>query len=374
VSGAVDREEALPVVLVGAGSMGRNWIRTIGASPDARLAGIVDLDLELAARVAQEEALDVVLGSSVAEVAAQSGAVAVVNVTVPAAHRPVNEEALFAGLPVLCEKPIAPTLVDALQQAALAEVAGGLLMVSQSRRFYNELARLRSIADRLGRVGAIATEFYKAPHFGGFRDRMEQPLLVDMAIHQFDMARYLLRADPVSVSCSSWNPAWSWFDGDASATATFEFDDGARYTFTGSWCAPGRETSWNGSWRVSAEHGTAVWDGEGVPEAEGSDGLPIDRLPDAPEGPEEIAGSLAEFVRCLRTGEVPQSEIHENIDSLAMVEAAVLSADTGERVDLPQLLERRYAEAVRTERRADVREQLEQWGSVARLRGAEVAS
>lgn len=361
------RQEPLPVVLVGAGNMGRNWIRTVGSSPDARVVGIVDLDLELAARVAREEALDVALGSSVSEVAARSGAVAVVNVTVPAAHRPVNEEALFAGLPVLCEKPIAPTLVDALQQAALAEVAGGLLMVSQSRRFFTELTRLRAVADRLGRVGAITTEFYKAPHFGGFRDRMEQPLLVDMAIHQFDMARYLLRADPVTVSCSSWNPAWSWYDGDASATATFAFDDGARYTFTGSWCAPGRETSWNGSWRVSAEHGTAVWDGDGAPEADG-----IDTLPDVPAGPEEIAGSLAEFVRCLRSGETPQSEIHRNIPSLAMVEAAVLSAETGERVDIPRLLEQRYAEAVRTERRADVRERLEQWGSVAHVRGAEV--
>ena len=364
---AVHQQEALPVVLVGAGNMGRNWIRTFASSREARLVGIVDLDLDLARRVAQEEALDVVIGSSVSEVAAQSGAVAVVNVTVPAAHRPVNEEALFAGLPVLCEKPIAPTLVDALQQAALAEVSGGLLMVSQSRRYFNELTRLRAIAGRLGRVGAITTEFYKAPHFGGFRDRMAQPLLVDMAIHQFDMARSLLRADPVTVSCSSWNPAWSWYDGDASATATFEFDDGARYTFTGSWCAPGRETSWNGSWRISAEHGTAVWDGDGVPEADG-----IDRLPDAPAGPEEIAGSLAEFVRCLLSGQTPQSEIHENIHSLAMVEAAVLSADTGERVDIPQLLERRYEEAVRTERRADVRERLEQWGSVAHLRAAEV--
>nr|WP_179609660.1 Gfo/Idh/MocA family oxidoreductase [Leifsonia shinshuensis] len=362
----------MPVVLVGAGNMGRHWIRTIESTPEVRLVGIVDLDLDLAARVAQDEALDVAIGSSVSEVAARSGGAAVVNVTVPAAHRPVNEEALFAGLPVLCEKPIAPTLVDALQQAALAEVAGGLLMVSQSRRYFTELVRLRAIADRLGRVGAITTEFYKAPHFGGFRDRMEQPLLVDMAIHQFDMARYLLRADPVSVSCSSWNPAWSWYDGDASAAATFEFDDGARYSFTGSWCAPGRETSWNGAWRISAEHGTAVWDGDGVPEADG-----IDSLPEAPDGPEEIAGSLAEFVRSLRSGEVPQNEIHENIHSLAMVEAAVLSARTGERVDIAQLLELRYAEAVRTERRTDVRERLEQWGSVARLRlrgAAEVAS
>ena len=39
---------------------------------------------------------------------------------------------------------------------------------------------------------------------------MDSPLLVDMSIHTFDAARYVTGADPVSVQCTEFNPAWSW--------------------------------------------------------------------------------------------------------------------------------------------------------------------
>ena len=124
------------LVQVGAGAMGRAWIRTIRDNPDAELVGLVDLDVELAERAAEEEGVGpIAVGSSVAEVTARSGADAVVNVTVPRAHLPVSSEALFAGLPVLSEKPIAPTIAESLILAATSEVAGRLLMTSQSRRY-----------------------------------------------------------------------------------------------------------------------------------------------------------------------------------------------------------------------------------------------
>lgn len=342
----------LRLVQVGAGGMGRAWLRTIAENPDVELVGLVDLNTD-AARAALAEAgvaesgdgaqPGVVVGTSVAEVAALAGAHAVVNVTVPAAHLPVSVEALFAGLPVLCEKPAAPTVAEALALAAAAEESGELLMISQSRRYYPELARLRALTDELGEIGVVTTEFFLAPHFGGFREEMEHVLLVDMAIHAFDAARYVLDAEPVSVYCEEWNPGFSWFDGAANATAIFEFEGGARYVYTGSWCADGQETSWNGHWRVNGAGGTAVWDGERMPllqrvgeqviEGDGA----ID--PDAPPVLREIAGSLAEFVSALRSGDVPSGEIHSNVYSLAMVEAAVRSAQTGARVSIADVLD-----------------------------------
>ena len=121
----------------------------------------------------------------------------------------------------------------------------------------------------------MSCEFFKAPHFGGFREEMDHPLLVDMAIHQFDLARDLIGAEPVSVFCDGFNPAWSWFGGDAAANAVFAFEGGARFSFTGSWCSPGLETSWNGRWRVSASGGTALWDGDDEPVAERADGSAV---------------------------------------------------------------------------------------------------
>jgi predicted dehydrogenase len=300
------------------------------------------------------------VGSSAAAVADRTGARAVVDVTVPGAHHAVNTEALFAGLPVLCEKPIAPTLARAMSLAAASEETGQLLMVSQSRRYYGHLAEFRGLVRGLGDIGLVTTEFFKAPHFGGFRDEMAHPLLVDMAIHAFDALRYLVDAEPVAVTCEAFNPSWSWYRGNAAATAVFELSGGGRYMYTGSWCSPGLETSWNGRWRVSGERGSATWDGENAPVAEPA----ADQAPGS-SAPEEIAGALAEFVDALRTARTPSGEVHENVRSLAMVEGAVRAADTGTRVDLDELLEEAYREAVAAEERPAVRARLEGWGSAS---------
>ncbi|WP_427175114.1 Gfo/Idh/MocA family protein [Arthrobacter sp. 92] len=83
-----------------------------------------------------------------------------------------------------------------------------------------------------------------------------------MAIHRFDMARFLLDSEPVSVWREEYNPSWSWYRGDAGAIALFEMSAGERFVFTGSWCSPGFETSWNARWRISGEHGTVLSDGD----------------------------------------------------------------------------------------------------------------
>jgi predicted dehydrogenase len=347
----------LRVVLVGAGSMGSAWAATIAASPDAELVGVVDLDVKAAkAAAAKAGAAGVVTGTDVVEVITTTDAEAVVNATVPEAHHPVNVAALFARVPVLCEKPIAPTVSQALSLVAAAEVSGQLLMVSQSRRYFATLARYRQQVAALGELGILTTEFFKAPHFGGFRDEMAHVLLVDMAIHSFDAARYLLDDDPVAVYCEEFNPGWSWYAGAANAVATFEFSSGARYVYTGSWCAPGLETSWNGSWRASGALGSATWDGAGEPVMERTPPIELGPIDD---GPEEIAGSLAEFIHAVRTGEVPSGEVHRNVLSLAMVEAAVLSAESGRRVVIDDVLRDARATAIADEQRPDLKRALE---------------
>ena len=152
--------------------------------------------------------------------------------------------------------------------------------------------------------------------------------------------------------------------------AVFEFEGGARFSFTGSWCSPGRETSWNGEWRVSADNGTAQWDGDHAPVAERDDGQPVPA--EVLDEPEQIAGSLAEFVSVLRTGDTPSGEVHSNVLSLAMVEAAIRSAETGARVRIADVLDDAYAAAVREETRDDVRDVLEGWPSVHEVVGSRI--
>ncbi|WP_210768973.1 Gfo/Idh/MocA family protein [Ruania alkalisoli] len=330
--------KALRLIQVGAGSMGRAWLHTIAANPDVQLVGLVDLDTEAAAAALRATDLDAPVSTSLTELAAAQAPDAVVNVTVPAAHLPVNLEALGLGLPVLCEKPMAESVAGCLPMIDAAARAGQLLMISQSRRYYRHLASLREVLGSLGQVETARCEFARAPRFGGFREEMAEPLIVDMAIHQFDLARDLMGADPVSVYCESSNPSWSWFAGNAVATAMFTFDGGASFSYTGTWCGPHPETSWNGVWNLGAAGGGVHWDGDHAPTAYAPDGasLPVPER----EVPEEIAGSLAEFVTCVRMGIEPATAGHRNVLSIAMVEAAVRSSAQGRVVTIAEVMER----------------------------------
>jgi predicted dehydrogenase len=360
--------EPVRLIQVGAGLMGRAWLGVIGQSTDVRLTGLVDLDLEAAQRAAAAAGFgDVTLATRLEDLLGRVDADAMLNVTVPEAHAEVSTTALLNGLAVLCEKPVADTMSAALSMVAAAEVSGSLLMVSQSRRYWRHLEALRGQVARLGRLGIVECSLFKAPHFGGFREEMPYPLLADMAIHQFDLARDLIGNEPVWISSESFNPSWSWYAGDAAAQVAAGFADGTRFGFLGSWCSPGMETSWNGSWRISGADGAAVWDGDHEPVAQMADGEPVPAVPGT--GPEEIAGSLAEFIGAVRDGSVPSTEVHRNVMSLAMVAGAIRSAQTGQRIVLADLLDEAYEQALATERRPEIQAALASWPSVHEVIG-----
>lgn len=327
-------------LLVGAGAMGRQWARNLANCPDVTIAGWLDIRPDAAAQAAHELGIEVgYTGQELERALAELQPDFLVDVTIPEAHHDVTLQALAAGVPVLGEKPMADTMDRARAMVAASERAGKLYMVSQSRRYHAQLQALRRlIVEQVGNLGILNADFYIGAHFGGFRDEMPSPLILDMAIHTFDAARYLSGADPVSVYCEEFNPAWSWYRGAASATAIFEMTGGLRYTYRGSWCAEGRITSWESEWRAVGPNGTATWDGHQPPVAEivtqrgkflsevETRTVPVD---DIPAG---IAGSLHDFLHALRTGATPMGECHDNIKSLAMVFAAIESAATGRRV------------------------------------------
>jgi predicted dehydrogenase len=330
-------------LLVGAGAMGKTWAKNLRDCEDVELVAWTDIAPDLSAHAADELSLSIPytgsdLGRAIAEVKPDF----VVDVTVPEAHRDVTVQALAAGIPVLGEKPMADSMEHAREMVAASEKAGKLYMVSQSRRYDARIQAFRQlILDHAGALGILNSDFYIGAHFGGFRDEMRSPLLLDMAIHTLDAARYLSGSDPVSVYCDEFNPSWSWYKGNACATAIFEMTGGLRYTYRGSWCSEGMHSSWEGEWRAVGPHGTAVWNGNGAPMAEtvletGAFHSKFAQVhaelhANIPSG---IAGSLREFLHALETGAVPNGECHDNIRSLAMVFAAIESARNRQRVSV----------------------------------------
>jgi predicted dehydrogenase len=332
-------------VIVGAGGMGRAWAENLKTHPEAEIAGWVDIRREVAEEAAERLQLaNIHVGDDLERALTECKPDFVVDVTVPEAHRDVTVLALSKGIPVLGEKPMAHSLDAAREMVEASERSGKLYMVSQSRRYDPRLhAYRRAIEREVGAIGILTADFFIGAHFGGFRDEMESPLILDMAIHTFDQARFLSRRDAVTVYCEEYNPAWSWYRGDACANAFFEMEGGLRFAYRGSWCAEGLHTSWDCAWRAVGPQGTALWDGHGEPRyaaVEKTGGFHSEyREGNEPveEGvPTGIRGSLNEFLHALRTGETPMGECHDNIRSLAMVFSALESSRTGRRVSVPR--------------------------------------
>lgn len=351
------------MVVVGAGGMGERWIELVHAHPHAELVGVADLDTTRAGEVLARLGVDVPVGTDAVELARAGGADAVVDVTVPAAHHAVGSAALLAGFSVLGEKPVAATVAQGLSLAAASQLAGRTLMTSQSRRHRRAVRALRDQVRRLGRLGSATSEFFLEWPWGGFRLELPHVLLVDMGIHPFDTARFVFEREAVAVTCQEYNPPWSPFDRDAAATAIVEFEGGLRWTWSGSWVAVGAATEWNSSWRIGGEHGSALWDGELAPVLHLRDADP--ETAELDDGSEDIRHSLDLFVAAHRDGSVPDGEVHDNIRSLAMIEAAVRSSDEGRRITLAEVFDDAYAAALADERRPEVRERLAAWGSAA---------
>ena len=335
---------ALSAVLVGCGGISRTWLRALGELQDVRLAALVDLDLETARARADE------FGLLEARVSDDLGATLdhfrpdlVFDCTVPPAHHEVTLAALQRGCHVLGEKPLADTLEHAREMLAAAEASGRLYAVMQNRRYDPNIRRLRAFlaSGAIGRITTANCDFYIGAHFGGFRDHMAHVLLVDMAIHTFDAARFITRSDAIEVYCREWNPSGSWYDRDASAVAFFDMTDDVVYTYRGSWCAEGLNTTWESQWHIVGERGSVFWDGAGGFQAEVVEeagefrsklrSVDVPAFDDPAKGMGH-AGAIREFVHCVRTGCVPETVCSDNIRSLAMVFGAVESSEAGRAV------------------------------------------
>ena len=340
------------IVQVGLGGWGWSWTGIVANSNDFELAAVVDLDqARLDAAAAHYRLLDHQLHTSLARAIETTGPECCLVVVPPEAHAPVAIEATRHGLHCLVEKPIAGTVADAKSMIEAAGEHSVRLMVNQNYRFRRTPQTVRKlIADGIiGRLGSVHIAFQKAPKFGGFREEMEQPLLIDMAIHHFDLLRGILGFEPAEVSASSWNPYWSWFKGDASANAVFTSADGATAVYTGSWVSRGWQTSWDGDWRIQGEDGeihwaenevdvlpTSVFTSVFVPGARESRGrLMVDLVA---MDVEDRHASLHEFAVSIHQDREAETSGADNIKTLATVLATRLSIERRTPVTLEEVL------------------------------------
>jgi predicted dehydrogenase len=345
--GAREGRMGRKAVLVGCGNMAATWVQAL-QEPALRgrveLAGLVDIDLSAAERLRNEFGLtDATVGSDLDAMLSKLRPELVFDVAVPSARQDIACTALRHGCHVLSEKPMATSLESArlIQQTAIE--ADRIFAVTQNRRFKEGIRRARATVESgvLGDLNAIHCDFFVGAHFGGFREVMQHVLLLDMAIHTFDAARFVSGKEPVAVYCHESNPASSWYLHGSVANAIFELSDDVIVTYRGSWSAEGANTSWDSAWRIVGSKGTLLWDGEASFTAsvvDGSEGFfrPLRQI-DVPPAPDarltaSHASVIGEFLDAVEAGREPETSGRDNIKSLAMVFAAIESAATRRRV------------------------------------------
>lgn len=332
---------AIKAVVVGAGGIAGAWFPHL-VSEGVEVAAVVDLNTEAAqARIEEYKLEGAEAACELVPVLEKHKPDFVLDLTIPEAHCKVTCAALEAGCHVIGEKPMASSMEEARTMVETAERTGKMYMVSQSRRWENRHQAIRDAvaAGTIGDVTTLNCDFYIGAHFGGFRDEMPSPLILDMAIHHFDLARALTGADPVAVYAMEFNPKGSWYKGDVAATCIFEMSDSSVFTYRGSWCAEGFPTSWNGDWRIVGNKGTILFEKDEEPRTQivdGTEGFHVPMKDVQIPVPEMAARSmkhgLCDMLEFLRSGKTPETECHDNIKSLAMVFAAIESARKGERV------------------------------------------
>jgi myo-inositol 2-dehydrogenase / D-chiro-inositol 1-dehydrogenase len=189
--------DILNIGIIGAGRIGKVHAATLAYRiPSARVLAIADTNLAAAEQAAAQFCIPVAAGDASA-VLENKEIDAVLVCSSTDTHARFTIEAAQAGKHIFCEKPIAHDLHEI--DAALAAVAkaGVKLQIGFNRRFDANFARVRQaiVAGEIGTPallhiisrdpGPPPVEYVKVS--GG--------MFLDMTIHDFDMARFLIGAE-----------------------------------------------------------------------------------------------------------------------------------------------------------------------------------
>ncbi len=203
-------DSGLRIGVIGAGIMGTDHAllaaRTVAG---VRVTAVCDVDRERATALA-DRLDDARVAGSALELIAADDVDAVIIAAADASHAELTLAAVAAGKPVLCEKPLAPT-VDECAAIVAAEDAGGARLVSVGfmRRFDPAHVRLRqAIAD--GAVGRPVLVHCRSRGVSSAAGASSVSSITGSAIHEFDTVPWLLSAPVVEVG---WHAPASAVDG-----------------------------------------------------------------------------------------------------------------------------------------------------------------
>ncbi|GGF44872.1 oxidoreductase [Aliidongia dinghuensis] len=327
--------------LIGCGFFAVNQLHAWRDVAGARIVALCDRDGERLQGAGRRFGIDRLYDDAAALFAGERLDFVDIATTVPS-HRPLVELAARHSVPVICQKPLAATLEDAAAMTAACAAAGIPMMVHENFRWQTPIQAVGRIiaSGRIGEVFWGRVSFRSAYDvFSGqpYLATGERFIIEDLGIHMLDIARFLFgEVDRLTARTRRVNPA---IRGEDVATILLGHSSGATSIVDCSYATrletePFPETvievdGSHGTIRLQQGYRMIVTDRSGT---ERYDAAP--RLLPWAEPPwhaiqESVLAIQQHWADCLRTGHEPATSGRDNLKTLALVDAAYRSAETG---------------------------------------------
>jgi len=265
-------------------------------------------------------------------------------------HANTITQAAAAGKHVWTEKPIAHKLADAKRIAEAVRKAGVTLAVGHSARLLGASRKMKELIDagELGSVSLIEANWSNeralelTPDMWRFySDSTPGGPLIQLLVHHFDTAQYLLGpiSEVMAYKCSCHAGA----EVDDVAALVAQFENSALSYFGSSWVSPGiywiniygtksnlyHELDFNFWTDPEVDKYTTLYQ-----HVHGSSERTPVEIPETDMFPDE----LNEFAEAVRSGRKPEVGLDEAMQALAVVEAAIRSAEEHRPVTIAEIL------------------------------------
>ncbi len=350
----------LRVLQVGVGARGRLWRQVLQRIDSCKIVGFVDIDpsaLEQMKAAFPDDEL--VMETDLRPAIERTKPDVLVLVTPPETHREQVRIGLEFGIALMVEKPLSTDLGEAWALTKMAKEAGVPMSICLNFRYLEVTQGIKRLIEEevkgtpnFGQFTYLRNRDGKMPGLNRYPLYMKHPMLLEQSIHHFDLIRYVYGREVQSVQAETWNPPWSMYAGDSNVAALLTLEDDLRVQYLGTWTS-----GWNDmgfEWRTDCSRGVIIQKqlfsdlyyadmqsddpNPVIEKGGGGGGGPLERVSFVSEDEpffDDTEALMRQFAHALADEGVPYpSTAQDHLRSLAVVFAAIRSAEEGRRITL----------------------------------------
>lgn len=266
-------------------------------------------------------------------------------------HIEYAKKAVESGKNVIIEKPLCDDLQQAKDFVKFMDGRREKAFVSQNYRFRPQLWQMKA---SFGEDGIGSPQWANVIFRHGVTNeknsdrtawqrkdwRLEQTslLLLEVAIHHFDMLRYLSGSNVKSVYAQGWNPEWSDLNGLGAAFVLLEFENGFRANYSVTEKSIGFPTGYQCDWILQTDKGAVKWENDEPNKSEMSIGVDTGLNEDYYFPGKDRQGVLRDVRGQLEGEKGAAPLVSDNINSLAVSFAVLKSIEENRPVQISEIL------------------------------------